>query len=649
VLEHIEVQLFAAGKGEFDRTHLLIAGLLERDAVRAVLIRDNMSTAKGQKAMKLMLENARDTLLCLSNGGTLQGERRLAFEAILAGLIPIDADEHQIISECSRLLLVDRGAVQRAMKRNADSAGFTGFVSVLHRPRKRRCDFIWLGRKVSAEFWHEMTRLDTRPGKKVKIRVGKNEYVEHWRHVQYMTDQEMAYLFFASAKYAQYLVESHNSAFKEDIFYQAKCKSIKQSDLEECSCPHCTVWREGVRSYHRQRQQWHREAKAAGKQCSGCACCDDAFLNASKSAGTLRTFLHRKCGKVSCPQLRIEDGPKSSEVVEFYRRQCCRVPLPELHDALVALEAADVAADAVSSAKTARSPNLAALVAKAAKAMEIAKKLAMAERYTISELRACSNCTECSWESSMPHCPIEWDDSKPATYKAYRPRLTPDGNSCENELAEIRTTRKGLMEHLKRQYNNVDPHLFIEEWTSHTRHLVYSILTLFQLAICTDFSAAYEHKAAWTSTCEHPPRSNMDVFVVTRVVMVNGERIYITDVWRIFSAAKGSAGFHNRCLSLIVEYYRHIMELMLVWVFTDGCRGQYKGKRNFRRISTFAHEHSEALFEKMERLMDSAPCFSTSSPSPPEPSAVATVALLSIASAASGAAATGTAAFLMTV
>ena len=175
LLEHIELQIFAAGKGEFDRTHLLLAGLLERDACRAVLLRDSSNTAKGQKALHKMIETARDTLFCLSSGGTMQGEKRLAFESILSSLIPVDADEQRIIHECSRLLQVDRGAIQRAMKRNADSAGFTGFVSVLHRPRKRRKDFIWLGRKVAAEFWHEMTRLDTRPGKKVKIQVGKND------------------------------------------------------------------------------------------------------------------------------------------------------------------------------------------------------------------------------------------------------------------------------------------------------------------------------------------------------------------------------------------------------------------------------------------------------------------------------------------
>lgn len=82
------------------------------------------------------------------------------------------------------------------------------------------------------------------------------------------------------------------------------------------------------------------------------------------------------------------------------------------------------------------------------------------------------------------------------------------------------------------------------------------------------------------------------MFVVTRVRIVASQCIPTTHVWRIFSAAKGSSLFHNTALSQIVEYYRQRMELKCVHVFTDGCRSQYKGKRNFCRIAKFAADHS---------------------------------------------------------
>ena len=126
-----------------------------------------------------------------------------------------------------------------------------------------------------------MCRLDTRPGRKVNIRMGANSFVQHWRHVQYVTNQEIAALFFSGAEYASYL-QGGGITFKEDIFYSSRCKCITQSDFEECSCPHCTIWREAVRSYHRQRATWHRDAEASGEKCTMCKCGDPDFLQCSK-------------------------------------------------------------------------------------------------------------------------------------------------------------------------------------------------------------------------------------------------------------------------------------------------------------------------------------------------------------------------------
>ena len=84
------------------------------------------------------------------------------------------------------------------------------------------------------------------------------------------------------------------------------------------------------------------------------------------------------------------------------------------------------------------------------------------------------------------------------------------------------------------------------------------------------------------------------VYVVTHSPRVdgNGARVVTTDVWRIFSEVKGDALFHNTALKQIVEYYRErLSDLRHVHLFTDGCRGQYKGKRNFCRIASFPSEH----------------------------------------------------------
>ena len=66
----------------------------------------------------------------------------------------------------------------------------------------------------------------------------------------------------------------------------------------------------------------------------------------------------------------------------------------------------------------------------------------------------------------------------------------------------------------------------------------------------------------------------------------------VTEVVRVICEVKGSAHFHNTALKLIVDYLKTIMpELKRVFVFTDGCKGQYKGRHNFGRIAQFPSEH----------------------------------------------------------
>ena len=363
----------------------------------------------------------------------------------------------------------------------------------------------------------------------------------HCRHVQYVTNLEMAFLFFSSAQYATYTAEG-GIPFKEDIFYGARCKCITQTDFEECSCPHCTIWREAVRSYHRQRAAWHREAAAAGKTCVGCKCGDPEFLQASKSAGTLRAYLHRTCGKRSLPGLKITEGPKSTELCDFYQRKCCRVPLPELKDAHLQLAAYEAAATAERA-----SPQDGSLQRQTAKLLTAATQTALQMGYSIADLVHSLDCRECGWDACMPHCPLEWDAIKGGTVKKYVPVLQTNGVSVQSELREVQTTRQGLMEHrappprtpvshtplfhprslsltppstcvsVHTAFDVADAHLFIDEWTTHMRHLSYATVGVDTIIIQTDFSAQYPHKAAWTNTCEHPPTSNMDVFVITRI------------------------------------------------------------------------------------------------------------------------------------
>ena len=111
----------------------------------------------------------------------------------------------------------------------------------------------------------------------------------------------------------------------------------------------------------------------------------------------LRAFIHSPCGKVAFPSLAIEAGPKATETVMFYQRQCCRAPLPD----------------------------------------STCPHRAKGSKGACSD---CGDCSRCGWEATMPNCPIEYSDEPDAEWKEYRPRVAPSGCSFQDELVTIKGT-----------------------------------------------------------------------------------------------------------------------------------------------------------------------------------------------------------------
>ena len=172
--------------------------------------------------------------------------------------------------------------------------------------------------------------------------------------------------------------------------------------------------RENLRAWHRQRAKWHREYDKDDAAPCSCGSCGKgaSFREASGSLSKLRQFVHAPCGKDSYPELAIDAGPKKTDSVQFYRRQCCHAPLPP-----------DACPDG--------------------KASE------------------CADCTKCGWEKMMPKCPVEWSDEADAEWKEYRPRLEPDGQSHQDQLETVKGTRRQMMDNLAKLFKEWSPH----DWT----------------------------------------------------------------------------------------------------------------------------------------------------------------------------------------
>ncbi|KOO35924.1 hypothetical protein Ctob_015561, partial [Chrysochromulina tobinii] len=237
--QHIEAVLFGAGRGDLERTQLLLAAVLDRPVVQRLLGAGAPQTLRAIEVSRALLASARETLAQLSSHGkqdefdphgrrndhrgTRSAHAHLAFETLLTALIPDNATEEGMLRTIQCILGINPEQAARGVNRKRAAGGNAfEFVEALHAGRKRRKTAIDEGRVVCDRFWHANCRFDTNPRKKKRIRLGRNKYKEHWRHIQYETNEAMAKLFFAGHEYSQYL-EGGGQPFKEDIFYQSKC------------------------------------------------------------------------------------------------------------------------------------------------------------------------------------------------------------------------------------------------------------------------------------------------------------------------------------------------------------------------------------------------------------------------------------------
>lgn len=540
----LEQQIFAAGAGEVGRTRLIAAAVMQRPAMQRLLVKQSDSrAARRAKTMEAMLDHAKHVLRQLTTGkrGPRSTEDHVRFESIVAALIPEQATENQMMSTIGELLGIHWEQVDRAQRHNATNDGSRGaFSKATKVSRAIRKDFNLKGRIACRRFWHREPRFDTNARKKKRVkRLGPNKYLEHWRRVQYDTNRQMYEAFLASSEYNEYTAAG-GVPISDRVFFEEKCKCVVMADNEECACPICTQMFELMRDWHRQRKDWHRDAAAAGRICQ-CGACEEggAFRKASESLHALNDFL--LCPHQTFPTLQITFGPHSTEEVKMRRRQCCKVPILKSHGG-----------------------------------------------------KASDACQECGYEKRMPKCSIECSAADPAEWKQYVPRgPTSSGGGNQEDLAVVRGTRAEFMDRLKKVYELWLPHNWIKRWCEHQRHLTYSTFGPDEACIMTDFSAVYDHKAFCSRCCEQPHHSHMDVFVVTWCRIEDGERKVYTEVVRVISEAKGGSHYHNTALRMIVDYLKTtIPGLKRVFTFTDGCKGQYKGRRNFGRIAQFPSQHA---------------------------------------------------------
>jgi hypothetical protein len=123
------------------------------------------------------------------------------------------------------------------------------------------------------------------------------------------------------------------------------------------------------------------------------------------------------------------------------------------------------------------------------------------------------------------------------------------------------------------------------------------------LMINADFAAHIAHLHSNNLTCSIPNNSNCEVFVVALNPKDGPDgRTLDAHVWFAIgpTASKlkeADSHFHNAVLTRILDHYMKELEgitgevLRRVLTCTDGCKGQYKGRFNFKKIAGYAQSH----------------------------------------------------------
>ena len=217
------------------------------------------------------------------------------------------------------------------------------------------------------------------------------------------------------------------------------------------------------------------------------------------------------------------------------------------------------------------------------------------ESYTYPEYIA--PCDSCGWDKVAPtNCPVDMSDAQVTWTEKQE-----IGPNEESVYAPRTGTRRELLEAIRRDAPHFIYHQWLCQWQIHQINLDYQTFDpRTSINIVTDFSAIYNMKGAVQEKCSHGTSCNCCVSLVLYKPKREGQ-LHTSpircDVWRIWSAKKGNASFHQTAMKEIAQHYKTdpdlVPDLQLAKVKSDGQRSQYKGRKNLGIMAEWPHPPCE--------------------------------------------------------
>ena len=441
---------------------------------------------------------------------------------------------------------------------------------------------------VAGTWWHEIGSTVDSNGRS-PIWVHEKDSGNVTRHVRHYYRETVAagYKMFLKWKpYLDYLALGNN-AISINLFRQGRCPCMRQRDFRSC-VDMITVQMEHLLTAHKELTLL-KPMQALRKKCK-CEACKNDHHPKLRSLKELRHLC--LCEKEQHVPYGVQDR---LDAPFLYQKRCCVRGEDE---------------DCKGGEKCFVHPSVCKQKHSNVKRGEDAVPL----------------CEECGIER-VKFCPLMFSAELSVNVQIYQ-EVERESKYENDELVSVRMTGKELMERIIA----FAPCYFSHYWElKHDRAVENANIQrmkgtpqydeggeqkedVVDIVIQADYASNMEIPNHDMKVCTTKNQAVLEMFCVKhsrRVVLIpeyeskNGKKvipahekvIWTNDIWHFWRPADGTKGAnsvnHNHALNHLVDYYKLLFpgRTIRIVMTTDGCRGQYAGRKNFAKIAEFFSKH----------------------------------------------------------
>jgi len=366
----------------------------------------------------------------------------------------------------------------------------------------------------------------------------------------------------------------------ERIFADAKCDCIKFENQKECADHHQVGAQLKSEAYRRLRLQIKQQRGGAEVCGADCAACNYApFRDASKSYVHYLQFL--LCARKQYPRLSGHQANNYARMIESHLETIRGKTEPTPPK----LKRGTVKTEKVRATMPTEQRDIPCFQSHPKKCHEL-------------------KCQECGPATlNRYRCLQEWSEVNYITWHKYDDMDRNGGSKKQKELVQVTTTHKQFMEEMIADLKTFMPHNWKKQWDRQQRTIQQRSIPADGIIIFVDFSANYECRGQDVVTCGTCNTAYQLVFIVhhSQTTLPNGTKNMTSDAWHFWGhpekdKLETNFSYYNECVTYLIKHYKQQFShggkaLNRVWINSDGCRGQFKSRKNIFNLIQLRKTH----------------------------------------------------------